>query len=239
MRTKVLVLSLVGVTLSIASSGMSLAYFKSDDESTNIFTIGQIAVTPVTASIGRTYTDEMTGDPTSYTNAEIASNAADYTDYYDQHCANMLGDPSGANDTCNRYVFVQNTGNLPAYVRVRVMIPEDLVTADPGDQPIITLNYDDTSDEYVRTINGHVLCSTESTEYCNEYVFLRSAALAENTMTSSPVIDSITVNVIAATGGVGGGTSDSYADLTEGVKIYTEAIQAQGFADAVTAFNNY
>ncbi len=223
MKGKVLVLSLVIAALSITCSTSSLAYLMDVDSSVTTFTTGQIEIRTLTASIGRGST---------VSDADIIDSANNYSTYLNNNCTNMLG-----GSTCDKHVFIQNTGSTSAYVRVRVLIPERLIS---GESPLFTFNR--SSSEFTETARTGIYCEGTSGELCTEYTFTRAAALPANTMTSQSAIDSFVYNVVATTSSTNENTTTASEpiDLTDaGIRIYTEAIQAQGFASVTDAFNNF
>ncbi len=247
MRIKILVLSLVVTALSITLSTASLAYLTDTDESIATFTVGNVSIRTLTASIGRTQqiNDEITGEPTiiNYTNNDIVTSAEDYATYLTNHCTNMLsGDLS--TDTCAKNIFVENTGLTNAYIRVRILVPKEYVS---GNSPAITLNTTAT-DEYIRNIpteaNANCTNPNDSSTCADyEYIFTRINPLSAQQMTTNPVLESIQYNITASTSQQGenpGETISPTLDLTStNIRVITEAIQAQGFSDAVEAFTNF
>lgn len=238
MKIKILVLSLVVATLSIVSSVGTLAYLKDEQYSTATFTTGQVKVRNRTASIPRetTTSDAQYSTVTTVaTDAEIISSAESYSDgYFREHCTEML-----TNDTCNKYTYVENTGTVDAYVRVRVLVPKSLIS---GESPTITLNKNTASTEYTTVSYGDTPCEVGSSEMCEKYIFTRNQILHSGELTTNPVIESITYNAIASTQteGVNEEATSQTLDLTNSpIKVYTEAIQAQGFATANLAFANF
>lgn len=133
-------------------------------------------------------------------------------------------------DTCTKTFTATNSGSVTEYARVRVLVPDSLLTA--------TLTV--VADPGFSQSASSVYCNGNSGDTCTEYVYTWSDALdAGNTTSASPAL-SFTYNLssIATAIGEGGtGTNDTPAIL--GVIIYTEAIQAQGFANATSAFGSF
>ena len=201
MRIKVLVLSLVTITLMVTMSKTTLSYFMDAEESEAIFTIGNVQIQNVAASSG-------------------------------------VCDDMKKNDACTKTYSVENTGQSPAYVRVRVLIPEGLVTTDPlsGDSPALSVTT--ANDEYVESANS-VFCDGVSGGLCREYVAMWDDPLpAGSTTEDRSVTIEYLLDAEASVEGEGNeGVSVNPANL--GIKIYTEAIQAQGFSSADDAFSNF
>lgn len=227
MKEKILVFSLVSAALSITGSSSTLAYLHDYESTVSVFTVGQVKIRNVTTSRDRS---ELPSDES------LIDNSEEYETYVENNCTSMLGD-----DTCNKYIFVKNTGTTDAYVRVRILVPESLTS---GSKPLITLNKNTASEsenEFEERSNQSVPCNDNG--LCTEYIFTREELLPAGSMTTYPAINGITLNVIANTGTEGENTSASSSppiDLTTaGIRIVTEAIQAQGFNDADDAFAHF
>ena len=121
MKGKFLVLSVAIIALSIAGSATTLSYFTDSDSSVANFTIGQVKIRTITTSIARS---ESLSDGTSlvHTDNDLIQNSLGYQEYLSKECVNLLPDENGI-AKCARYIFVQNTGTVPAYVRVKIQIP--------------------------------------------------------------------------------------------------------------------
>lgn len=226
MKGKTLVLSLVVASLAITPSTGTMAYLKDEQTTVASFTTGQVKIHTRTASIPRE----------GNTDAAIIANAEDYLDgYFQANCTSMIG----PNATCNKFTYVENVGTVSAYVRVRVLIPNSLISVE---SPPITLNYT-ASTEYITVSSNNVPCSSYSSELCKEFKFTRKEPLPPGGLTINPVIDSITYNVISSTQTEGGENDEATSpnlDLSvSNIKVYTEAIQAQGFENASDAFVHY
>ena len=141
-------------------------------------------------------------------------------------CGGMIKD-----DTCTKAISVTNTGSVDAFVRVRVLVPESLVSEN-------TLAVSTANNAFVETPNT-VNCNTAPETQCKEYVSTWNNILSGNTVTPESTI-SFTYNSLIKTGIEGENTEGAPISLAElGIKIYTEAIQAQGFANASDAFSNF
>lgn len=220
MKGKILVLSSLVALLSIASSSTTLSYLTDTTESRATFTTGNVTVQTLTASVDR---DDA--------NFAAMANAETYTTYLQQNCQEMA-----QNDQCRMYTYIKNTGRSDAYVRIRMLIPERLLD---DTSPSITINRT-ANTEYSMSTNSSVDCDNTGAELCRELIFTRTAKLSPGSMTSNSVIDSITSLVTPSTSAEGANaTATSGLDLASTIKIYTEAIQANGFSTAAQAFENF
>ena len=196
MRIKVLVLSLVTMTLMITLSKATLSYFIDVEESEAVFTVGNVIIRNNASSSGV--------------------------------CDNMQKD-----DECTKTYAVENIGASSAYVRIRVLVPEELLSGESPTFSITTAN-----DDYIESTSS-VPCNTVDESMCREYTArwvnpLQAGSTTENrSITFTYLADAETS--VEGEGSEGG--SINPANL--GVKIYTEAIQARGFSSAVDAFSNF
>ena len=135
-------------------------------------------------------------------------------------------------------MYIQNTGLSDAYVRTRIVIPQSLTASIEEGSPPVTVNMTD-SDEYLITSNIGIECGGE---LCDEYIFTRAEVLQAGQMTTNPTLHSIVYNEVASAGTELENTeveSPTFDMATSGIKVYTEAIQAQGFASYEDAFANF
>ena len=241
MKGKILTLSLMATTLSIMPTATTLAYLMDSVETTATFTTGQVSVQNYTASIGRVSnaTNPLTGQTADYADSVIIENASTYASYLDDHCKALLSGSSDT-DTCEKHIFVKNTGQNDTFVRVRILVPQSLVS---GESPLITFNDVHTNtasaEEYNYESQNHVPCGEDT---CVEYRYTYKTALPAGKMTHLSAVDSITYNGIADVGAQGenqGATSQALDLTTSSIRVYTEAIQAQGFDTAQAAFEQY
>ena len=115
MKNKIFALSLVCVLAIVSCSSITLSYFTDTQSARNTFAVGSVKVWLLEASVDRknSETGEMLSD------SDIINSAINYRNY--------LG--SGillANQEYNKMPYLKNTGNVPAYVRIRVLIPAGL-----------------------------------------------------------------------------------------------------------------
>ena len=144
-----------------------------------------------------------------------------------------VGEDMETNSKCTKSYAVRNTGSSLAYVRVRVLVPENLLSVGSPTLAIATAN-----DEYVESL-GSVFCNGVDGDLCREYVSTWDEPLAADTETSSRNITFTYLLVEEASTEGDGGEGGSINPANLGIKIYTEAIQAQGFANASEAFSNF
>lgn len=234
MKIKILVLSLVVAALSTTSAEGTLAYLKDEKSIVATFTTGQVRIQIHTASIPRDIAATETDPAVHNTDEAIIADANAYlAGYYQEHCTAMLG-----NDECKKYTYVENIGQSDAYVRVRVLVPKSLIS---GEDPLITL-LETASTEYNKH-SSEVACESDPSEQCVEYIYTRAEKLSAGEFTQHPVIDAIRYNVIATAQAEEGAneiaTSPTLDLTTSNIKVYAEAIQAQGFNNASEAFAHF
>lgn len=228
MKRKILVLSLAIIAFSIADSMLTLSYFTDSDSSTASFTVGRVKIRTIAASIGRYTADSQ------YSDAEILQDASKYADYLNEKCTNLFSDVDKP-AKCMRNIFVQNTGTVPVYVRVRVQIPRDAYLDD------VDIELGGSKEYEVSESSGFVTCFADASKRCHEYVFTRLQPLAAGAMTTNPSMTAMTYSGIAQVSTEDGeeGSSEGVNLTNMGIKVYAQAIQAQGFSSATEAFSNY
>ena len=131
-------------------------------------------------------------------------------------------------DECIESFTVTNSGAVDTYVRVRVLVPASLLS---GSSPTLNIT---ANGEFVESANNVTYSEIEYKEYVSTATTPLSANEIYNTsnINFEYILDS-TVTVE----GEGTETSTNLADF--GIKIYAEAIQAQGFTNASEAFSNF
>ena len=224
MKKKILSVALAVAILAIVVSG-SLAYFTSEDEVTNTFTVGsvQIEIWENGALVeGETLTMPDMLIPVVGTNPEVT------TDNYGQ-----------------KQVTVKNTGKNDAYVQVFVAVPK--VLDDAGVLEFMK-NYPDS--ESYNWVGGDTVVGTMTDDdgiVCNIYKFAYSKLLEDGATTDSEAIEYVyltsatDLNVVSdAQGNVtaaylvdANGTELSGVNVKDGIPVYVyaQAIQAEGFSD--------
>ena len=242
MKGKILTLSLVAIAFSIVSSSTTLAYYIDGAETEATFTTGKVSIQNYTSSISRVSNviNPVTNQYFDNADATIAENADNYNAYLNEHCKEMLSN-NGDDSTCQKHIFIMNIGQNDAYVRVRILVPTNLVS---GESPQITLNDVHTNtasaEEYYYYESPNAISCGDNT--CKEYIYTYKQALRAGKMTHYSAVDSITYNGIADVGAQGenqGATSQALDLTSSQIRVYTEAIQVQGFDNATQAFTNF
>lgn len=211
-KKKILALALAVCVIAVVSF-TTLAYFTDSDSVTNTFTIGSIEIETK---------EDFIQDSTLI--------------------------PVGSNDTpeddenfVDKVVYVANTGNNPAYVRTFVAIPAAL------DNPGPLYVHDVYTDNWVKTYAGETPIEGAMYHvYC--YTYQDQLAADENTY---PLMDGVYIDAatdlnvyrdaddnITAAYFVWEGqeiTSFDVASMKLNVYVATQAVQAEGFADAQSA----
>jgi len=268
MKKKVTALCLCVALLAVAVVGASLAYFTDTKSATNTFTVGNVKIDLIESKYHREGNDNsgdtsipdpthkvvaddgmkyVTTGHTMFTNDEIKTDAAQYSDYIGKHGSNMV---PGRNFAKCPYVI--NTGANDAYIRIRVMIPHD---GDVDNGGIINAMFCSTatsSGEFQHGANGMNWPVVEANGYTDEnglkydvYTFTRTEPLKAGAMTEWNVWNFVGIgkNVTNADieKAIGNGviTKTETGALSLNVLVQADAIQAEGFADATAAFAEF
>lgn len=143
-------------------------------------------------------------------------------------CEGMVKD-----DICTKTFSVENLGTVDAFTRVRVLIPETLLSENSPTLQITTAN-----DEFIESPDS-VYCNGISGDLCKEYVSTWTDVLTAST-TATPRSLNFEYLLDLTTSTEGENTTGASINLANlGIKVYTEAIQAQGFQSASEAFTNF
>ena len=269
MKKKLTAIFLCVALVAIAVAGASLAYFTDTKSATNTFTVGNVKIdliesryhrqgynstndsdipAPTQTASGMKY---VTNGATIFTDEEIKTDAANYSNYIGERGKNMV---PGKNIAKSPYVV--NTGANDAYIRIRVMIPSDA------------------NRDYWQVYSGGVIesqfCSTAITSgefmhndkttynpfidasgkgYVDEngvgydvYTFIRTEPLKPGEMTEWNVWNYIGIADEATSANIqkainkGAILVSEDGTMTVNVLVQADAIQAEGFADATAAF---
>ena len=211
MKKKVIALTLSIALLAIAAVGATLAYFTDTEEVTNTFTVGNVKIELLESQLLRA--EDVTDEA-------IAADAEGYADYLAEAGKNILPGIS-----IKKAPYIRNTGNNNAYVRLRVLIPVnmlDLVTCVYTDAAF----EDDSIAEAVKMDNVTI----DNVEYA-QYAFVYNQKLAPEKMTYWPVFSKVKLNEAV--------TSEDVAALTDAtfnIILQADAIQADTFETAAEAF---
>ena len=265
MKKKLTAIFLCIALVAIAIVGASMAYFTDTKEATNTFTVGNVKIDLIESRFHREGNDnsgDTIPDPTetasgmkyvtdghqAFTDEEIKTDAAKYTDYIGNRGQNMVPGRSVA-----KCPYVVNTGNNDAYIRIRVMVPtaanNDYVKVEDGG--VITNVWCGTavkSGEFQQgeSANYPVINKkgyTENGVVYDVYTFTRNEPLKAGAMTEWNVWNNIGINKTANSadiqkafdaGAIIKGPNGT--GMTLKVLVQADAIQAEGFADADAAW---
>lgn len=230
MKKKIFALALVCMLAIVSCSGITLSYFTDTQSAKNTFAVGSVKVWLLEASVDRknSETGEMLSDN------DIINSAKDYHNY--------LG--SGiilANQKYNKMPYLKNTGNVSAYVRVRVLMPTGLSTDSKfylvhGD--VVSPSNPD-AEWSVRVDRDHTV-TVNGKEY-TEYYYTRKQPLAPREMTQRPPLASIGlkpgVDETWRTNAITNGWLDENGKFD--ILVYGDSIQQAGFSSAYSAFANF
>ena len=250
MKKKLTAIFLCIALVAIAIVGASMAYFTDTKEATNTFTVGNVKIKLLESSLhrenagfanGQTSTSELWSDvekkgsgntskykagDTFYTDAQIEANAETYT------CENIQLIPGRS---YHKMPYVKNVGNNDAYIRIRVMIPEDLDTA-VLDRSMYTSSAINKK-EFTKVFDQTGSVERDNIKY-NVYTFTRIDPLAPGEMTYWNVWGTIHMDttVTSAQSEALFGENGNYPNGVFPVLVEADAIQSEGFADAAAAW---
>ena len=175
--------------------------------------------------------DTVTGDTAV---AATATNPGNYAGYIADEYQGLV-----PGKQVRKFIYVENTGNSPAYVRVKVTIPsdvKDLITVKVPHTPTETSTA--TGNTNINDVEmGAYLTVSEATDNTTGdkiLTFIYTDALLKDEMTYWSPITTVKIN-----------DSVDQADLTAltepefGITVDAEAIQSEGFASAAAAFAAY
>ena len=250
MKKKLTAIFLCIALVAIAIVGASMAYFTDTKEATNTFTVGNVKIKLLESSLhrenagianGQTSTSELWSDvakegsgntskykagDTFYTDEQIEANAETYT------CENIQLIPGRS---YHKMPYVKNVGNNDAYIRIRVMIPEDLDTAVLNSSMYTSSAIN--KNEFTKAFDQTGSAERDNIKY-NVYTFTRIDPLAPGEMTYWNVWGTIRMDttVTSAQSEALFGENGSYRDGVFPVLVEADAIQSEGFADATAAW---
>lgn len=261
MKKKIISIALVVAMIAIIAAG-SFAYFTDNKAKTNTFTVGNVSIDLIESTFHREGNDNSGDlsipDPTqiasgmnyvadghkAFTDEEIQDNAKNYDKYLAKAGNNMV--PGKAAAKCP---YVINTGVNDAYIRIRVMVPSaannDFVSLSDGG--VITNQWCTTSIasgefmdgkggnwNYAPQIERNVTIDGKAYDV---YTFVRNEPLAAGAMTEWNVWNFIGIDKNATSADIQKAIdAGAITESTFGVLVQADAIQADGFADAIAAF---
>lgn len=248
MKRKIVTVCLAAVLVIIAVAGASLAYLTDTKTAKNTFTVGNVKIELLESSLhrenagvanGATSTSELWSDvpkegsnntspykagDTFYTDDQIKANAREYK------CEDVQLIPGRS---YHKMPYVLNTGKNDAYVRIRVMFPENLVS--------ILSRSMYTSSAIIKgeftMVEEDEITNRDGIDY-TVLTFTRVDPLKSGEMTYWNVWGTIHMNETVTNEQLDAlfGEGKPYANGTFPVLVEADAIQAEGFADATAAF---
>ena len=248
MKRKIVTVCLAAVLVIIAVAGASLAYLTDTKTAKNTFTVGNVKIELLESSLhrenagvanGATSTSELwsdvskegsnntspyKADDTFYTDDQIKANAREYK------CEDVQLIPGRS---YHKMPYVLNTGKNDAYVRIRVMFPENLVS--------ILSRSMYTSSAIIKgeftMVEEDEITNRDGIDY-TVLTFTRVDPLKSGEMTYWNVWGTIHMNETVTNEQLDAlfGEGKPYANGTFPVLVEADAIQAEGFADATAAF---
>ncbi len=252
MKKKLTVIFLCVALAAIAIVGASLAYFTDTESVTNTFTVGDVKIDLLESSLhrenagvanGATSTSELWSDvakegsgntskykagDTFYTDAQIESNAEEYS------CENVQLIPGRS---YHKMPYVKNVGSNDAYIRIRVMIPANLDTAVLNSSMYTSTAIDK---EFTMAYDNSGTVDRDGVKY-NVYTFTRVDPLAPNEMTYWNVWGTIHMDTEVTSAQIKElfGENGPYPDGVFPVLVEADAIQSEGFDDAAAAWTAF
>ena len=224
MKRKIFIIALATMLIGISGSALTLSYFTDSDFVVNNFTVGNVKV-----KLFRYHT-EVTSETYNVTMADNLN--AGYEEWLGLS-SNIL--QAGKQISMKPYVL--NTGNIAAYVRMRIYLPYDLFKKD-----YITYDYGgssrlpDADPEDSEFIRQYAVRTIDGKRY-EEITFTRREPLHPGYKTKKPIYQSIGLSIQVL--------KDETVDLSGfvdengklAVKITTDAVQTHGFTSALHAFS--
>lgn len=249
MKKTIAIVMLVVLVAAVSVLG-TLAYLTDTKAATNTFTVGNVSIKLLESSLhrenagvanGQTSTSELwsnvekegTGNTskykagdTFYTDAQIEANAQEYK------CENVKLNPG---QSYHKMPYVKNTGANDAYIRIRVMFPADLDTAILNSSMYTSTALN--NKEFTLAYDNSGTVEREGITY-NVYTFTRIDPLASGELTYWNVWGTVHMDADVTNEELAKffGEGKTYADGTFPVLVETDAIQADGFADASAAW---
>ena len=269
MKKKVIAICLCVALAAVAVVGASLAYFTDTKSATNTFTVGNVKIdliesryhrqgynstndsdipAPTQTASGMKY---VTNGATIFTDEEIKTDAANYSNYIGERGKNMV---PGKNIAKSPYVI--NTGANDAYIRIRVMIPSyanreywraysgGVIDSQFCSTAILSgefMHNDKTNDRPFVDSSGKGYIDEKGVGY-DVYTFIRNEPLAPGEMTEWNVWNYIGITPEATSANIqkainkGAILVSEDGTMTVNVLVQADAIQAEGFADGKAAF---
>ena len=265
MKKKLTAIFLCVALVAIAVAGASLAYFTDTKSATNTFTVGNVKIdliesryhrqgsgssgdtsipAPTQTASGMKY---VTTGHTMFTNDQIKTDAANYSNYIGEKGSNMVPGRNFA-----KCPYVVNTGANDAYVRIRVMIPHDGDVDNGGIINAMFCSSATSSGEFQHGANGVNWPVVEVNGYTDVnglkydvYTFTRTEPLKAGAMTEWNVwnfvgigskVTSADIEKAILNGVITETETDAGKTLSLNVLVEADAIQAEGFANATAAF---
>lgn len=240
MKKKILSLCLIVALAATAVVGGTLAYFTDTEDAENVFTIGNVDVQLIESFYHResAYMDEELPEefeqyPAGTVVADDTILASSYV--YEDYLKSKTLMP-GLH--INKMPYVKNTGNNNAYVRIRIMIPATLDVNFVNSSVFCTSAMSE--GEFTRNpayIAGEVIVNGKVVDNYAVYEFTRVEALEPGEMTYWNVWNTIALDPEVTNQDMETVIENGIAsDLTFGVKVEVDAIQADSFADATEAW---
>ena len=268
MKKKLTAIFLCVALVAIAVAGASLAYFTDTKSATNTFTVGNVKIDLIESRFHREGNDNsgdtsipdpthkvvaddgmkyVTTGHTMFTNDQIKTDAANYSNYIGEKGSNMVPGRNFA-----KCPYVVNTGANDAYVRIRVMIPHDGDVDNGGIINAMFCSSATSSGEFQHGANGVNWPVVEVNGYTDDnglkydvYTFTRTEPLKAGAMTEWNVWNFVGIGKNATSADIEKAIQNDVITVTEtdagktlslNVLVEADAIQAEGFANAAAAF---
>ena len=254
MKKKIIALCLVVALAATAVIGGTLAYFTDTKTATNTFTVGNVKINLLESTLHRenagysngqnpgqaenaelwSNVDKLGSNNTSpykagdtfYTDAQIKADAANYQTNLAAH--NKLN----PGESYHKMPYVENIGENPAYVRIRVMFPAALDTAILNSSMYTTTALN--NKEFTMKYDNSGTVDRDGVKY-NVYTFTRIDPLQPKEMTYWNVWGTVHMDTDVTNEEIAGLIPNGEFD----VLVEADAIQANSFANATEAWTAF
>ncbi len=204
--------------ICIASSSGTLSYFTDTAESSNSFAVGRVA------SELHIYKDTL---GSTFMNSDYGE-----------------GHPITAGESIPYYLQAENTGNIDAYQRFRIVVPISVASAidlkfagDIADCNAKTAENNTCDGELYKVTYDDSVNVEDTPTYAEYYIesknFLAKGGTTEPWPTTAIVIENTTEDLSSLSCG------EASNNCTLGIKVYSDTIQAYGFNDVGAAFADF
>lgn len=227
MKKKILAIVLCVAMLAIAVVGGTLAYFTDAKDVTNTMVMGSVKIEQIEQERAKDNDGNFTSTLQDFTPNKPVVPAVGTTAYAEEKITvngveMQVFDDAKFKNAIDKIVSVKNVGNSAAYIRTIIAI--EAPSYDPKD--LIGINYNDNT---TVTMSAPITVTVDNVDYVC-FVFTYKDALAAGTA-SEPSLVQVYLGSKATNEDVA-----AYGETWEIIAL-SQAVQADGFADAATGLN--